>query len=88
MLYAKRRASVSELESEWTALSKDASLFTSWAWNSSWWRTWGDSCELELYLYSFHTGEGRLFAIAPLFFSYSKTRGGIALRQLHVFRNF
>ncbi len=87
MLCEKRWANIVELESKWKAFSSSVSLFGSWAWFSSWWQVWADSCDLKLELYSFHLENGSRVAIVPLFFTRRKTRLGVELKQLQVFGN-
>ena len=85
MLHKKRRHSFTKLKAEWETISTDISLFGSWCWCSAWWKTWAESCGLELQLYSFHKDNGAVVAITPFFLSQKKTRLGYKLKQLQVF---
>jgi CelD/BcsL family acetyltransferase involved in cellulose biosynthesis len=55
---------------EWNELLDRASadpLFLSWEWQSSWWRFFSDTENMELRIYVARTGDGKLVGIAPLF---------------------
>lgn len=57
------------LRKNWTHLLKKScadDLFCSWEWQYSWWDTWGEKLNLDLYLVEVKK-EGELFAILPLF---------------------
>jgi hypothetical protein len=72
----------------WDALNKRggcSSLFSSWEWQSNWWRVWGAGRELRLY--TFNDEVGQVVGIAPLYVQHSTYKKLIRLRQLQLVGN-
>nr|WP_245000342.1 GNAT family N-acetyltransferase [Marinobacter daepoensis] len=62
-------------------------LFMSWAWQVSWWETWGKALSLELLLLAVTDGEDNLVGIAPFYLSAVRTPLGWSVRRVHVVGN-
>jgi CelD/BcsL family acetyltransferase involved in cellulose biosynthesis len=76
------------LEDAWRALHRAgacSSLFSSWEWQSNWWRVWGNGRELRLY--SFSDEAGRVVGIAPLYLQRVRFKKIIRLEQLQLIGN-
>ena len=88
-LICQRHGALSELANQWRQLASEcnASLFTSWSWQSNWWQTWGGSCGLELHLYSVVDVSGKVVAIAPFFIREHRYAKGVTIKQLQIFGN-
>lgn len=86
-LLTRRHDNFLELKAAWQTLeSRSAcSLFTGWHWQQTWWQTWGEG--LELQLYSFCTSDGTVVGIAPLFARNYRFKRVITLRQLQAVGN-
>jgi len=78
------------LQDQWDALLNTSNadpLFMSWAWQVSWWETWGNKLDLELLLLAVFDGDENLVGIAPLYLSSVTTPLGWKVRRLHVVGN-
>jgi len=80
--YTLERASVEQFASmkdEWTQLLDcydDATLFSTWEWQYTWWNTWGRDLDGELYLILAKNKSGKLIGIAPMYkYKYRALKG-------------
>ena len=74
---------------EWQACLVNSSadrLFASWDWCYSWWQTWSDIYNLELFVLRVVL-KGRLVAIAPFFQYHPSREFGPSGSQLHIIGN-
>ncbi len=93
MTYTVRRLSEKEffgLQESWDHLLEQSNadpLFMSWAWQASWWETWGDRLNLDLLLLGVYAPGDTLVGLAPLYLSAVSTPLGWKVRRLHVVGN-
>lgn len=77
------------METRWRELlcRSDANpLFMSWAWQFSWWETWGEHLGLDLYLLVANRGD-RLVGIAPLYLDRIALAGRLPVNRLQFVGN-
>jgi GNAT superfamily N-acetyltransferase len=82
-------AEFSAMETDWRKLldRSDANpLFMSWAWQFSWWDTWGECLGLQLYLLVARRGD-RLVGIAPLYLDRVVFAGRLPVNRLQFIGN-
>ena len=75
---------------EWNALlaRSDADpLFLSWEWQSSWWRIFSDTKNMQLKLFVASNEDGRLLGIAPLFSSDDSIKNILPISRLQFIGN-
>lgn len=78
-----------DMRAEWQALLEQSSvspLFMSWAWQYSWWETWGERLGLQLYLLVARRGD-RLVGIAPLYLDRVALAGQLPVIRLQFIGN-
>ncbi len=62
-------------------------LFMSWPWLFSWWETWSDELELELFLVGVFNDKNQLVGIGPFYRKDFVAPVGIRVRRLHLVGN-
>lgn len=75
---------------EWNELlkrSKSDQLFLSWEWQSSWWKIFSDSKNMELRLYVATADDGTLLGIAPLYSTTVATKKVLKIKRLQFIGN-
>lgn len=93
MTYTVRRLSEKDffnLQERWDSLLEHSNadpLFMSWAWQVSWWETWGEKLNLDLLLLGVYSPEENLVGLAPFYLSALSTPFGWKVRRLHVIGN-
>jgi hypothetical protein len=68
------------MKDEWMGLLEsyeDATLFNTWEWQYTWWKTWGKDLEGELYLILARNQYGELVGLAPLYRYKRAVLGGL-----------
>ena len=64
----ERIESLDAVRAEWNVLAAETgNIFATWEWTSIWWRHFGRG--RELLMHACYSGEGRLFALLPLYLS-------------------
>jgi hypothetical protein len=77
------------MEDEWQRLLENSEadpLFSSWGWQHSWWKIWGESLNLELLLVAVYSS-GQLVGIGPFYVHQSSLFSGFSTRRVHLIGN-